>query len=122
MLEREFQRLVIELAEGSGWLVYHVANVRGQLRCASSVGFPDLILVKDRVITWECKRKGRKATDEQQKWIDSFRQVGIESRVITEEDFDYIIEVLGCDNIGVITRFRIALEQTRQDIKNRKGK
>lgn len=121
MLEREFQRIVIELAEQQGWLVYHVANVRGQLRCGSSVGFPDLILVKDKVVVWECKRKGRKATDEQQKWIDAFRRVKIECEVITEDDFDYISRVLSGGDRGVIARFNYALENTRKELKELKG-
>ena len=84
MLESEFQHIVIKLAEQEGWSVYHVANVKGQLRAKSSVGFPDLVLIKNKIVVWECKRKGKKASAPQKKWLEDFKSVGIEARVITD--------------------------------------
>ena len=42
MTESELQSAVIELAELTGWLVFHSANVKCQLRSHTAVGFPDL--------------------------------------------------------------------------------
>ena len=117
MLEQQFQHMVIQLAEQNGWLVYHVANVRGQLRAKSSVGFPDLILLKHKVVAWECKRKGRKASEPQQVWIDAFNAVKVESRVITEDDWDYIVNVLSGGDLGAFARLNIALESLKSELK-----
>lgn len=119
MLEQEFQHIIIKLAEQQGWLVYHVANVRGQLRAKSSVGFPDLILVKHKLVAWECKRKGKKASPQQDVWLEALSNIGIESRVITEDDFDYVTRVLSGDDLGVIARLNLTLETMRQELKER---
>ena len=116
MLESQFQHIVIKMAEEQGWLVYHVANVRGQLRAKSSVGFPDLILIKNRIVAWECKRKGRSATEEQTKWITAFAHAGVESRVITEDDFTYIIRVLANKDLSALTRLNLTLEEMKASI------
>ena len=81
ILERDFQRTVIELAEVCGWRSYHVANVKGRLRAKSSIGFPDLVLVRSgRVIAAELKRDGRDLTDPQRAWLDALDLVpGIEA-------------------------------------------
>ena len=47
--EDGLQQAVIELAELSGWRVYHVKNVKGQLRNKTSVGFPDLVLAHEHL-------------------------------------------------------------------------
>ena len=70
ILERDFQRTVIELAEICGWRSYHVANVKGRLRARSSIGFPDLVLTRDGcMIAAELKRAGRDPTDAQRQWL-----------------------------------------------------
>ena len=46
LTEANFQNTVIELAEWHKWRIYHVAKVKGQLRSKTSVGFPDLVLVR----------------------------------------------------------------------------
>ena len=122
MLEQQFQHTVIKMAEQQGWLIYHVANVRGQLRAKSSVGFPDLILLKHKLVAWECKRSGRQASEEQQKWIDAFTQIGVESRVITPEDYDYVMTVLTEGNLSAFARLTITLEQLKHDIDKMKRK
>ena len=48
MTEAQFQAAVIELAELCGWRLLHVADVRGRLRSHTSVGFPDLMMVRRR--------------------------------------------------------------------------
>ena len=53
--EKDFQKTVIELAELQGWRVYHVANVRKQLRSKTGEGFPDLVLARERCLFRELK-------------------------------------------------------------------
>ena len=74
--ERDFQRSVVQLAEFFGWKVYHVADVKGRLRARSSVGYPDLTLLRDgTMIVAECKRDGLHPTDRQQQWLEAFALV-----------------------------------------------
>ena len=96
ILERDFQRSVVELAELLGWKIYHVANVRGRLRAKSSIGFPDLLLTRaGRLIVAELKRDGREPTDAQQGWLDALALVpGITVACWRPADFDEIADVL----------------------------
>ena len=69
-LERDFQKSIIEYAEMCGWFVYHVARVKGQLRAATSVGYPDLTLLRRNVLIFaELKVGKNEPTDNQKEWI-----------------------------------------------------
>jgi len=95
MKESDFQQAIITLAETCGWLVYHVANVQRQLRSSTSVGFPDLILVKQqKLVAWECKIPPNKPTYNQNIWIKALQLAGVECRVITPDDWSYIQDIL----------------------------
>ena len=68
--ERAFQRQVAELAELTGWRVYHTYDSR-----RSSPGFPDLVLVRaPRVIFAELKRERGRVTAAQREWADELGQ------------------------------------------------
>lgn len=78
MSEDELQTMVIQLAEWLGYRVYHVANVKGQLRNETSAGFPDLVLSKafegehltrHVVLIRELKSDTGKCSDEQIAWL-----------------------------------------------------
>lgn len=62
-LERDFQDRVIQWAEIQGWEVFHVADSRKDVG-GKLVGdrqarwFPDLVLVRERVLYRELKREG----------------------------------------------------------------
>ena len=72
--EADFQRTIIEMAELHKWRVYHVANVKGQLRSKTSEGFPDLVLArKGRLVFAELKLEGEGPTDEQEIWLALLR-------------------------------------------------
>ena len=71
MTETQLQANVIELAELLGWMVYHAANVKGQLRARTSVGFPDLVIVHQKtgsVLFVECKSENGGLSDDQRRW------------------------------------------------------
>ena len=76
MTEAQFQASVIELAELQGWRVYHVAKVKGQLRATTSLGYPDLTMVRGtRLIFAELKTEIGRVTDDQEKWLNDLQQV-----------------------------------------------
>jgi len=60
MTEAQLQAAVIELAGVLGWWVYHTKDSR-----RSQPGFPDLVLIRDRIIYRELKNSKRKVTREQ---------------------------------------------------------
>ena len=79
MLERDFQKQIIELAEIRGWVLYHVSDVHTKLRSETSVGFPDLVLLRDvRLIAAEVKTEENVTTFEQCVWLAKFANVGAE--------------------------------------------
>lgn len=58
--ERQLQDAVVELAQTLGWLTYHPFDSRH-----STAGFPDLAMVRDRLIMAELKSdKGRVSRDQ----------------------------------------------------------
>lgn len=101
MSEKDFQRQVIDLAHIFGWLVAHFRasqNKYGRWSTAvqaDGAGFPDLVLVKDRVIWVELKAEGGKLSPEQEKWRDALLSAKQEWYCWTPKDLDIeIMEVL----------------------------
>jgi hypothetical protein len=75
--EAQFQRSVIELAQLNGWKVAHfrpAQNAKGVWRtpvAADGAGFPDLVLVKDRVIFAELKTDKGRVRPDQKEWLEA---------------------------------------------------
>ncbi len=98
--ESDFQKQVIQLARLYKWKVAHfraAMNRRGQWSTpvqADGAGFPDLLMVRDRVIAAELKSEKGKTSPEQDEWIAQFRTAGIEAFVWKPADWDAIVEVL----------------------------
>jgi hypothetical protein len=84
--EAAFQRAVEDFAQTLGWFCFHLYNAR-----QSKAGFPDLMLVKDRVVWIELKvyydngRAGR-VMQEQARFHDMLRAAGQEVYVIYDDD------------------------------------
>ena len=74
--EKDFTKIVIAYAELCGWYCYHVTNVHGRLRGQTSVGFPDLVLVKDKVLYRELKVGKNKLTKAQKAWGKRLQEAG----------------------------------------------
>lgn len=73
LTEREFQDLVIRLADTCGWLVYHTYDSR-----RSRPGYPDLTLVsrkKNRVVFAELKTQKGHLTVDQQYWGEQLKGI-----------------------------------------------
>ena len=71
MREEEFQQQIIDLAHLYGWLVYHTRDSR-----RSTPGFPDLVLVRDRVLFREVKMAGGRLSDAQLDWKRRLESAG----------------------------------------------
>jgi len=66
--EKQWQAQIVELARRLNWAVYRTFDSR-----RSQPGFPDLVLVRDRVVFVELKTERGKVSEEQGGWIDPRR-------------------------------------------------
>lgn len=89
LLEKQAQSMIVDLARLLGWRVYHTFDSR-----KSQAGFPDLVLVRDRVIYAEIKRAGQKPRPSQVEWLNALSCAGAEVYVWTEADYDEVASIL----------------------------
>lgn len=90
MSERELQNWVVSAAHLLGWRAYHAraARTKHGWRTAGSYdsqGFPDLCLVRDRVVFAELKVGYRKPTPEQAGWLEALEAAGCEVYLWSDE-------------------------------------
>lgn len=78
MTEAQLQQAVLDLAKYTGWLVYHTYDSR-----RSAAGFPDLVLVRERVVFAELKSDGGRLSRFQKRWIEALLAAGQEVYVWT---------------------------------------
>lgn len=91
ILEADWQRDVTNLAKTLGWdRIYHTYNSR-----RSAHGFPDLVLVRERVVFLELKREKTRLTEEQKGWIRSLLTAGVEVYVARPHDLNALGHILG---------------------------
>lgn len=98
-LEQDWQRDVIALARTLGWRVAHFRPAQTSKGWRTPVsadgkGFPDLILVRDRVIAAELKNERNKVTPEQNAWLVAFRDAGVEAHVWRPDDLEAVMATL----------------------------
>lgn len=87
--EKQFMGRVIALAKLNGWKVYHTHDSR-----RSEPGFPDLVLVRERVIFAELKADKGKPTKAQREWLLALESGGATFLVWRPRDWDDIVKVL----------------------------
>lgn len=97
--EAEWQKQVIGLARLCGWRIAHFrpALTKHGWRTpvsADGAGFPDLILVRDRVIAAELKSRTGKTSVEQDAWLAAFEAAGVEAHVWRPDDAPEVLETL----------------------------
>lgn len=85
---RDLQKGIIELARRHGWIAAHFTAVRTDHGwrvpvAADGKGFPDLILVRDRLIAAEVKGDGDTLRPEQKRWHSALLIAGVEAHVWT---------------------------------------
>lgn len=88
-LEKDVQSAILDIARLLGWRVYHTFDSR-----KSEAGFPDLVLVRDRVVYAEVKRAGERPRPNQIEWLNALSSAGAEVYVWTEDDYDEIVSIL----------------------------
>lgn len=92
LTESEWQQRVIDLAHLLGWRVAHFRAARTQTGwrtpvAADGAGFPDLILVRDRLIAAELKTQRGTVSWPQQQWLDALQAAGVETHVWRPSDW-----------------------------------
>jgi hypothetical protein len=97
--EAEFQTAVLELARLCGWRCAHFRAARTEQGWRTPVagdgkGFPDLVLVRDRVIFAELKSARGRVSDDQQGWIEDLQHAGAEMHVWRPADWPAIEKAL----------------------------
>lgn len=76
MSERMLQDAVVELAQYLGWCVYHTFDSRRSQR-----GFPDLCMVRDRIVFAELKSAKGVASKDQLVWLSAIEAAGGEAHL-----------------------------------------
>jgi hypothetical protein len=91
--EAELQASVIELAHLLKWKCAHfrpAMNSHGRWQTAvqgDGVGFPDCVLVRDRVVFCELKAHKGRLSDAQSVWLDELELAGVETHVWRPQDW-----------------------------------
>lgn len=100
MTEAAFQKQVIALAKLHGWRVAHFRpslNRRGKWQTAVQAdgsGFPDLVLVRERVIWAELKTEDGKLSNDQIDWQTDLLDANQEVYVWRPCNWEEIVEAL----------------------------
>jgi len=87
--EKAFQWRIVEMASKLGWKTYHTFDSR-----RSTPGFPDLVLVRDRVIYAEIKTERGTLSVMQSIWLDILKNAGQECYVWKPSDYATVQEIL----------------------------
>ena len=69
--EKQFQSQVVRIAKVFGWMAYHTYDSR-----RSEPGFPDLVLVRERVMFRELKTEKGRLTPAQKLWGERLKSAG----------------------------------------------
>ena len=117
MLEKEWDALLFGSQKGLapmlGWrpaLSYHTLHSKG-----SQSGFPDRVLIRDRLIFAELKRDKGKPTEAQKEWLNGLASAGAEVYLWRPSDLDEIATILSKRwkfEIGLDGRRRLRSELT----------
>jgi hypothetical protein len=87
--EKAWQGQVVELARMLGWRHFHAFDSR-----RSPSGYPDLTLVRDRVVWVELKSESGKPSAAQRSWLDALEAAGAEVYLWKPSDLEEVGRVL----------------------------
>jgi hypothetical protein len=100
MLERDFQKQVVQLARTCGWMVHHT-YAQGSVLGSKAVdrGFPDLVMVcNGQILFVELKGSDGRVSEEQDAWLHEITMTGNPALVWHPEDWPSIEAVLTSNN------------------------
>jgi hypothetical protein len=89
LTEKQWLTQVVELARLLGWATYHP-----WLSIHSASGWPDLALVRERLILAELKAEKGKVSIEQRLWLDRLTVAGVENYIWKPSNFEEIVTIL----------------------------
>ena len=89
MTEKVFQSKVVAIANKLGWSVYHTYDSR-----RSEPGYPDLTLVRERVIFAELKTDAGKLSSAQSLWVSLLKKANAEVYVWRPSHMSQIVKTL----------------------------
>jgi VRR-NUC domain len=111
LTEKEWQAQVVELAKTLGWKrVYHVFDSR-----RSSHGFPDLLLVRERLVLLELKRETGRLTEHQKGWLRDLLGADVECYVARPSDLERVADLLQHREGDLGQRQLELLQQTHEE-------
>ncbi len=87
--EADWQAEVIEAARHLGWTHFHVHDSR-----RSPSGWPDLALVRERLVMVELKRADGKTSVAQDRWLALLAKAGVECYVWRPQDREHMARIL----------------------------
>lgn len=104
--EAQWQKDVIDYAHLMGWYVAHFRTAQQGKRYITPVGadgrgFPDLVLVRERVVYAELKAPGKYPEPHQRVWHEKLRAAGAELYVWRPEHIEEMTRVLSRANVRV---------------------
>lgn len=89
MTEAEFMQQIIDTARLLKWHVYHTHDSR-----RSEPGFPDICLVRDRVVFLEVKTETGRVSPAQAEWIAAITAAGGTALVVRPSQWEEIVAAL----------------------------
>lgn len=89
LTEKVWQQQIVQLARTVGWRSYHTLRSKG-----SQPGYPDLTLVRDRVVFVEVKTEKGKLSEKQREWLTALWVAGAEVYVARPRDLERLGDVL----------------------------
>jgi hypothetical protein len=87
--EKEWQAQVVSLARRLGWMTYHTYDSR-----RSEPGWPDLVLVRERMVIAELKTQTGRVSEAQRKWLNALQQAGVETYLWRPSDMGQVAATL----------------------------
>lgn len=93
--EATWQKQVEQLAAEYGWICWHDHDSR-----RNDAGFPDLLLIRERVVFIECKTETGRLSQAQSAFLAGLRAAGQEVYVMRPSDVGHLLQVLADRLIG----------------------
>jgi hypothetical protein len=97
--EKDFQAEVVKFAKRNGWKAFHVHDSR-----KSEKGWPDLVLVRERILFAELKSETGTTTPDQDDWLEALRRAGAEVYLWRPRDWPVIAATLEKFAPGVVAQ------------------